>query len=384
MKAPAPDTVLDLGAGRGMLAIAAARRWCNARLVTVDIDHVPLVPASIERTGYSRLQHIHIKADALGNGLAERIGIPYGSVDAAVCNPPYVQIRWKPSYGRLLEEAGFEGALGTLTDVSADLLFLAQNLRFLRSGGQMGIIVPESLIAGQKSRIVRQRLIEQHRVNAVIQLPMGAFIGTEARAHIILLSKSVKSARVIKLYEFDQTGKLSSPVCIDAAQGEKRLDYAYFRWQHDVNNLGSAALRTVADYGASLRRGLLNSRQVKEATFPVFHTGDFPLDDQRYQLRLPQRSDSNPEACEISQVIAEPGDILLSRVGRRLHEQVCLVHSGRAAVSDCVYRLRVPRSYTSLVFESLNCSRGRSYLSSAAHGAAAKHLCRQDILDFLC
>lgn len=79
---PAP-TILDLGCGTGLLAVAAARRWPEAEVIAVDRSW-----AAVESA----------RATAAANGLDRRIrvvrdlaasSLPGGSVDLVLCNPPF-------------------------------------------------------------------------------------------------------------------------------------------------------------------------------------------------------------------------------------------------------------------------------------------------------
>ncbi len=102
-----PKLVLELGSGSGSLCIAAANRWQDANLVTVDVDCAP-------RRLYTgkadpRPKHTHFVHDVLDVALSDRIGLRLGSVDVALCNPPYIRPRWKSDFGKILEDAGLSG-----------------------------------------------------------------------------------------------------------------------------------------------------------------------------------------------------------------------------------------------------------------------------------
>lgn len=79
--------------------------------------------------------------------------------------------------------------------------------------------------------------------------------------------------------------------------------------------------------------------------------------------------------------IAEPGDILVARVDRALHEKVCFVASGRAAITDCVYRVRVLPEWRPRVLAALTSPAGRQALSALARGVGPRMLNREDLLD---
>ena len=379
-----PGTVLDLGSGDGALAVAAARRWRHSQLITVDIDQ-DAIATRLAITDYeSHFKHYHVKTDALALDLPHQIGVPVGSVDAAVCNPPYTRLPWRKGYAELLEEVGLSNAYPVIKEVSADVIFIAQNLRLLRDGGQLGLIVPDGLISGVKTAEVRKSLIIQHQIDGVIKLPQRVFIGTEAQAHILLLSKVRNNNGLIKLMDFGETGRLSEPIFIPSEEGIKRLDYDYFKFRKTQQiSRSDTPTKSLIQLGASLTRGTLNSRQAKEANFPVFHTSDFPDHRLGCMLRVPRGLNLPKSIAESLQLItAEPGDILLARVGRGLENKVCMITSGSVAITDCVYRLRVPIELRQLIIKALASNSGRAFLKAVSHGVGAKHLSMQDLLDF--
>lgn len=379
-----PGTVLDLGSGDGALTAAAARRWQDSQLITVDIDqNAPSTRLSFadSETG---AKHFHIRADALNIDLPQQIGMPLGSVDVAVCNPPYIRLPWRKCYAELLEEVGLSKVCPAIKEVSADVVFIAQNLRLLRAGGQMGLIVPDGLISGEKAAEVRKVLINQHQIDGVIKLPRRVFVGTEAQAHILLISKLGENNGLIKLMEFRATGGLSEPIVIPAEQGIRRLDYGYFHYQksfHSSKKVNTG--KTLKQLDVTLARGTLNSCQAKLVDFPVFHTSDFPDRQHKHMLNLPKKPTIPEIVAKTSDLVtAKRGDILLARVGRGLENKVCIVDRGNAAITDCVFRLRVPIKLRTQVLNALTSASGRDYLRAVSHGVGAKHLSMKDLLEF--
>lgn len=157
MGSTAPYGVLDLGSGVGSLSEAAARRWSNSNILTVDVDQA--VSAQIRAALNLRAEgrHAHLRADALSSRLPLLIRAQLDKIDAAVCNPPFIKPVWRKTFDNILEDAGLSGCLPAIKDADAALLFLAQNLRTLDAGATLGIILPDTMISSQRYQRFRKR-----------------------------------------------------------------------------------------------------------------------------------------------------------------------------------------------------------------------------------
>ena len=379
IQARRPRLIVELGSGRGALASAARDKWQRAHVVTVDVDHsaTPLTDASVAGKGSFR-HHVH---DVLDDDLAERIGLSLGSVDVAVCNPPYVRPRWRKSFGRILEDAGLSGSLKSIHDAGADLLFIAQNLRLLKQHGALGLILPDGLIAAGKFEGVRRALLREHRVEQVVQLPRRVFAGTEAQTYLVVLAKKSGETSTVTLRQISGAGAISPPLLVPSEMAQRRLDYSYHasscarRMDH-----GSRRGHKIRDVTLAVSRGTFSSQQFAQCAWPVFHLGDFiagdPVVPKRF--RLSQRTlGALPPRTKLSM----PGDILVARIGRNLHEKVAIVEHGPCVVSDCVFTLRVKEEARQAVLAFLSSKAGRHALDASAHGVGARFLSSSDLMD---
>lgn len=378
-----PKVIVELGVGHGSIARAAAKKWENARLITVDTDY----GAIPELIGLDRPKHRHYIEDALDDELATKIGLSFGSVDLGLCNPPYVRPKWRAGYGAILEEAGFSGALDTISDAGADLLFIAQNLRLLKNHGKLGLILPDGLLTGEKFCRVRSVLLKQHLVQEVIQLPRRVFAGTDAQTHLMVLAKSGGATQDVVLRNLSIEGKLSAPLMVAADIAERRLDYAYhFSRQHSSQPGKKRRGMTMEQLSTCLTRGSFNSSELDSLNVPIFHLSDFPRFNGGKFSRVPKRfirSIKTLSKLPGNVRIAEDGDILLARIGRNLHDKICLVEGGGCVISDCVYALRILPAYRQIVMDFLNSAGGHQALQTAAHGVGAKYLSRADVLQLI-
>jgi tRNA1(Val) A37 N6-methylase TrmN6 len=173
-------TVLDPACGSGLFLVAALRRFLR-RGVEVDqaLDHclhgVELDPAAAELAGLS----LWLTAvDATGRTDLPQPGIEVGDAlqpgarrrhDVVVGNPPFLNrlerrtAQDRETGRRLAAESGC--AVGPYTDLSA--VFLHRAAGWVRPGGRVGLVQPQSLLAARDASGVRAEL---HRTCALESL----------------------------------------------------------------------------------------------------------------------------------------------------------------------------------------------------------------------
>lgn len=369
--ATAPRSILDLGCGEGALATAARLRWKQAEIITVDIDDDSRPNLHSPQDGL-RGRHRHIVADALDPLLGTRAQLKADSVDLAICNPPFHRPKWRAGFGEILEAAGLSHVVRTSREVTSDLLFIAQNMRYLNKDGEMGLIVPDAIITGERMIGVRKALA--HQIEKVVQLPRTAFTNTEAQTFILIIARG-KLNKTIELRELNQAGDCSPPLNISADQCW-RLDYRFHL--SAKHHSKKAKLRSLEDLGVKLQRGRLSSAETKVSKFKTFHTADFKRAVNGI-ISLGQAKYSIPK----DEVVARTGDILIARVDRNLERKVVLVKGGAAAISDCIYKLSCPEPVRNRIFKGLRAATGISQIQALARGNGAKHISASSLVKVL-
>ncbi|MFC6706863.1 type I restriction-modification system subunit M [Flexivirga alba] len=118
--------------------------------------------------------------------------------EAIVSNPPY-SIRWDGDANPLLINDPRYAPAGVLAPKSkADLAFTMHILSWLAVNGTAAIVeFPGVLYRGGAERKIRQYLIDNNYVDAVIQLPPDLFFGTTIATCVIVLKKSKKDSSVL-------------------------------------------------------------------------------------------------------------------------------------------------------------------------------------------
>jgi type I restriction enzyme M protein len=366
-----PCKVIDLGAGAGILTEEGSKVWKSSSFFTVDID-ARAQCASFSKTHGNSFKHFEI--DALDLELSTKLGLKWSGVDAAICNPPYLIPKWKAHFNYILEDAGLRQYVARDGDISADILFLAQNLRMLKSGGKLGLIIPDSIITGEKYSSFRKALIKQHCIEKIIELPRRAFKRTDAKAHILVLSKDVGAADRVAVSALKPDGDLEENIYIPTEHFIKRVDYSYLK---EIE--GNTGKRKIEDVSHALFRGTVSSAERKSSDIPVFHTTDF-----KETLRhVPGRFHiSSRRRQKTIGRFAEAGDILIARVGRNLSTKICMVkHGGFVAISDCILVIRVDGDARDQLFDFLSSDKGRTQIKARAQGVGAQFITPKSLLE---
>ena len=181
----AGETVLDPACGTGSFLIAAHdyRRpaagsflgdecdWTMARIATANLALHGI------QTGAIR------KRDALGDLAPE--------ADVILANPPFA--------GTVSE--GRQTTLG-VASLKSELLFLELMLRRLKPGGRAGSVVPFSVLTSTASAAtrLRERLVEENALTAVIELPSGVFRPyTDVRTALLLWTRARPQSTVLMM-----------------------------------------------------------------------------------------------------------------------------------------------------------------------------------------
>ncbi|MEQ8407025.1 MAG: class I SAM-dependent DNA methyltransferase [Gammaproteobacteria bacterium] len=89
-----------------------------------------------------------------------------------------------------------------------ELLFLAQILRMLKNGGRSATVVPQGVLFGSSNahRTVRELLIEQNQLDAVINLPSGVFKPYAGVATALLVFTKGGSTDQVWFYDVQDDG----------------------------------------------------------------------------------------------------------------------------------------------------------------------------------
>jgi type I restriction enzyme M protein len=357
-----PKKVLDLGVGDASLTIAANARWRFAKFFGTEIENGKAVKVG------KALPYLNIiRFDTLKPNASTSLKIKFGSIDIAICNPPYVKVEDKSKYVNLFKSVGCTG-LNNLQKISSEIVFFAHNLKLLKANGELGIIVSDSLITGKHFRIFREVILKRFNVRRIIQLQDNVFAKTEARAHIIFISKTKPVNRTCEIFIADNLGSLSRPIEVDKNLLVERMDYQY----HKSKSIIVRNVLSLKDIGAVIKRGRYSYKELRDSKLPYFHSTNFK--EFGLKVNFTKHLGSKHESYA-----AHQGDILFCRVGKRILGKVAYVNSGSVVNSDCVYKITVPKRYQKTVLNSLVSDQGNEWIRTYAHGVCSQVISKSDL-----
>ncbi len=172
--------------------------------------------------------------------------------DAIVSNPPY-SIKWKGDEDPVLINDERFAPAGVLAPKSkADLAFTMHMLSWLAADGAAAIVeFPGVLYRGGAEQKIRQYLVDNDYVDAVIQLPANLFFGVSIATCIIVIRKNKRDNKVLFIdasEEFVHEGNKNK-------LSEENIQHILDLYTNREDVAHQAALvpqRTIADNGFNL------------------------------------------------------------------------------------------------------------------------------------
>jgi len=357
-----PLHALDLGFGSGELLRAARRRWRGLSLIGVDIDE-----ENIERANKKKLiQALHV--DGFNPHLPEMLRDKFGNIELLVSNPPYYSRENNSDIRQILKDSGLGECISLRRKtIPAEVIFLAQNLRILKAGGELGIILPAGIISGEKWKKLREYLFLEYNVISCTQLPSHSFKNTDAQVFILIIRAhtGLDRADTLKLRHANHF----ADIIVSSKEAISRADYSYYKSSIAVLE------ENVSQINYQLLRGRNSQNELKNNFKQFIHTTK--LQTFPSEISLPHE----PNDYTVNTI---PGDILVARVGRRCLGRVALVNSGSVPISDCIIIVR-PETKTDKekLWEKFSCATTKQRLLDVSLGVGAKYLTYGAIEDFL-
>ncbi|KRD40266.1 hypothetical protein ASE27_04800 [Oerskovia sp. Root918] len=170
------------------------------------------------------------------DSLSQAAGGDEGKYSLILANPPFA--------GSLDYEAVSRDLLKVVKTKKTELLFLARILKLLQPGGRAAVVVPDGVLFGSSTahRALRRILVENHKLDAVVKLPAGAFKPYAGVSTAILFFTRTDSGGTDDVWFYDiqadgwSLDDKRQPL-LDAGQLGAAPDEAFVVANHAKNNL---------------------------------------------------------------------------------------------------------------------------------------------------
>lgn len=209
--------------------------------------------------------------------------------EAIVSNPPY-SIKWEGDANPLLINDERFAPAGVLAPKSkADLAFTMHILSWLAVNGTAAIVeFPGVLYRGGAEKKIRQYLIDNNYVDAVIQLPADLFFGTTIATCIIVLKKSKTDNSVHFVNASDKFERLGNKNKLTPENQQAILD--------------ALASREDADHFARL----VSNEDIASSDYNLSVASHVDAEDTRDAIDITALND------EIAQIVARQSELRVS------------------------------------------------------------------------
>lgn len=297
--------VLEPAVGEGALLRALKKPY--DRLVAFDINEASLEKVARE---VDKDKSDLFCEDFLNVDLAERF-------DLILSNPPF--------NNKLKNHLEYEGKR-----VPIEALFVVKCLGFLESGGKAIFILPSSLVNGDKSKWLRELLVDNYKVLSIYKLPKYSFKKVEGSFYVICVEKTFSRNYDVRLYKSCNLNYILSSEVIKSqcySLDPEQLSIAS-RYEQMLNFFGKQMFSNLA----VLSRGSLAASDYKRI---IYHSTDF-----KSHVAHPKYVEHSLN----SSVVLNKFDVVVKRVGRGSHTSFSLyIGEDGYPCSDCVIKI-VPKS----------------------------------------
>lgn len=198
---PSLPRVLDFACGSGSLLLNVRRQMANPddigtlygqelNITTYNLARMNMLLHGVQDNAF-KIFHGNTLTNEWTKVFAPTEPNKKIEFDAIVANPPF-SLKWSPRE-ELAHDARF-GNYGLAPKGAADMAFLLHGFHYLRENGTMAIILPHGVLfrGGVEGRI-RQKLVDDGHIDAVIGLPEKLFFSTGIPVCILVLKKCLKA-----------------------------------------------------------------------------------------------------------------------------------------------------------------------------------------------
>lgn len=295
-----PEIVIDICCGGCNLLHAAGERWKNAKLVGVDI-----VEHASSNINFTQID---------GREFAIQHPAAYPLV---LANPPFDYVAQKREFPSLYNSVFAKYRTSRLENemLMANLLLVAQN-------GTLLIILPSTFVEAARNEDIRKLVGQNYHVKNIIKLPEDTFGSSNINSYALVIKHRISKHHLTKY------------CAVVRENGKYHFVGKRVIPQHSIRN-GEWCVKPLHTtmLKLNIRRGNISSQIFSDSGIPVLHTAKRSTNWEP-SVRYIKNYIESP-------VYAEPGDIIVSRIGKSAG-QWCQYSGKRTPISDCLYCIKDP------------------------------------------
>lgn len=360
------DIAIDFAVGTGELLKAVQKTNKTAELIGFDIDNSVL---NLARKDLKNQTLIH------GNGLSKRLPkINPTKKIVVVGNPPYLSNKNEISHNwssQILRELKSLQGLDRL-----EIQFLCRSIATAEKfKGKVVIIMPISFADGDKYAAIRGLIMKNYHIEKCIELPSYTFKDTEARTVILVINTTnIMSDKVTAIGIYHKESKNYKIITKKHLEPETRLDARFYsvpsKQKTDI---------LLSDVNVSISRGLLTKKHASEMKIQVIHTSDLTR-LKNMQGKIDNNLSERHQSLPPNLITIQTGDIILARTGKRVCWEPIIISSGKATITDHVFRIRIPEDIREIVQKSFFHPKFSEWLNANCKGVCSTVLTKRELM----
>ena len=232
------------------------------------------------------------------DSLAEEHNADAGLYSLVLANPPFA--------GSLDYEATAKDLQQIVKTKKTELLFLALFLRLLKVGGRAAVVVPDGVVSNSSKahKDLRQMLVEEHKLEAVIKLPSGVFrpYSPVSTAILVFTKTGMGGTDYVWFYDMQADGYALDDRRTPLLPLEKlgvAPSHSLADDEHEKNNLPDVLMRW-EERDDSERKQTRTAQSFCVSKAEIVASGSFDLSLNRYkEIRYTNQEYKSPAAIII-------------------------------------------------------------------------------------
>ncbi|TRY15616.1 Eco57I restriction-modification methylase domain-containing protein [Shewanella hanedai] len=344
---------IELSAGNGQLLRALQCKAPLSHLVAVDLD---CVNANLLR---DRFPHAQVYTE---DGIGELSEIRAGSFNLGIGNPPFLKLDLVSDFNKKLIKEELELSISDISYLRAEVFFFAQYIRLLKPDGILSIILPETIISGERTRYFREKILTLYNILSISEVSHSSFTYTEAKTHVLTIQKSPPKNEYVTINSVGSCGDIVKSIVVESNKLSYRMDFSYH--EHFIDQ----SKPLLSDF-TTIKRGKYTHKALKEHGGEYLHTTNI----EKVEYTVGSEIKAGTE-------FATSGDLLMCRVGSRSVGKIVLYKGPDILFSDCIFRIRFEDDNLRDNFlEYVNSEQGSKKIKSLTRGVCSRYLTLHDL-----